>query len=638
MTTTDMQAELKRIASELLSYNPAADEYKGEHIHKVWAREIEALLACRPDAQADERYDLLQAAVNCPHEIESNRVVLHYSDKQPGHNALAQLSERLSRATAPLADERGGWRTGAPLVSEGKCREFIIAVRRAQSKEPGKVFVFSANYANKFTDDGCLSGRDGDEFIADGWFLRGLDTSGEFNEVYESISLNDGDEIVGWQQLPKWQEDRAAAPQAEEAQGVPVAINLEGLREKLLAPRQIVRDEDGWLTHPDFPICDEDVRADKLLEALRIESNFVSMESDVSYEAYEEYHESGAPDCSSWTPTPPAGNGWLLLEIYDTEDGPYALFGRDAYTAEQERKKEHTRKLRADMEWVRADKAAVSHPVCETCKGSGMIGGPSFYAPDEGGVPCPDCAFPSPDREQAGEAQARKVTVARMGHGVISVGECFSPELNEPGIVFLSLEESRVPGTDTTDVYPEGVPAPAESVLAYISFANPASIDQTIDVLSALKSKHWPDASPSRENGERQGAALSDEHIEEIKCSIAMLESRGWKGDAYIAAHMSLLLAPSAAASAPTLSEPIDHDLNGNPIKHPVMSKINQMPVPIPGINTAPAVAQPQAAEPKGLTDEQIEAIVEVGTKHISDKRVYAQTQQELRALLAKGE
>jgi hypothetical protein len=37
--------ELKRIAHELRAYNPAADEYKGEHIHKVWAREIEAALS-----------------------------------------------------------------------------------------------------------------------------------------------------------------------------------------------------------------------------------------------------------------------------------------------------------------------------------------------------------------------------------------------------------------------------------------------------------------------------------------------------------------------------------------------------------------------------------------------------------------
>ncbi|WP_417070767.1 hypothetical protein [Niveibacterium terrae] len=36
--------------------------------------------------------------------------------------------------------------------------------------------------------------------------------------------------------------------------------------------------------------------------------------------------------------------------------------------------------------------AVSAEPVCSTCGGHGMIGGPSFYAPDEGGVPCPDCA------------------------------------------------------------------------------------------------------------------------------------------------------------------------------------------------------------------------------------------------------
>jgi hypothetical protein len=36
-------------------------------------------------------------------------------------------------------------------------------------------------------------------------------------------------------------------------------------------------------------------------------------------------------------------------------------------------------------------------PICATCNGYGMIGGPSYYAPDEGGEPCPDCAAPIGD-------------------------------------------------------------------------------------------------------------------------------------------------------------------------------------------------------------------------------------------------
>lgn len=106
-------------------------------------------------------------------------------------------------------------------------------------------------------------------------------------------------------------------------------VSLEGLREKLLAPREIQRDDQGWLTHPTLPLCDEDVRVDRFLKAFGIESAFVSMESDVDAESYKQYHERADADCSAWTPTPPDGDGWVPLEIYDTEDGPYALYVRE---------------------------------------------------------------------------------------------------------------------------------------------------------------------------------------------------------------------------------------------------------------------------------------------------------------------
>lgn len=39
------EAAVRRVIAELRAYNPAADEYKGAHIHKVWARELTAALA-----------------------------------------------------------------------------------------------------------------------------------------------------------------------------------------------------------------------------------------------------------------------------------------------------------------------------------------------------------------------------------------------------------------------------------------------------------------------------------------------------------------------------------------------------------------------------------------------------------------
>jgi hypothetical protein len=147
-----------------------------------------------------------------------------------------------------------------------------------------------------------------------------------------------------------------AAPPAN----APAARNLEGLREQILATRGIARgadgwpvhtgarDSNGWLYHPAIPVCDEGTRVDKLLEAFGIETSFVSMESDAS-DFNDRWCEEGLSDCSSWVPTPPVGDGWLLLEIYDTEDGPCALFGRDWYEAEKARKKAERADRRAAL-------------------------------------------------------------------------------------------------------------------------------------------------------------------------------------------------------------------------------------------------------------------------------------------------
>jgi len=139
--------------------------------------------------------------------------------------------------------------------------------------------------------------------------------------------------------------DRATSPQAEQRMNdaeEPRFVNLEGLRTKLLAPRVIVRDEDGYLTHPDFPICDEGTHAGKFLDAFGIEAKFVAMESD-DPAAADRYFEAGEAHCSYWMPTAPEGDGWLLLEIYETEDGPCALYGRDRYEAENAAKRKRTR-------------------------------------------------------------------------------------------------------------------------------------------------------------------------------------------------------------------------------------------------------------------------------------------------------
>lgn len=106
------------------------------------------------------------------------------------------------------------------------------------------------------------------------------------------------------------------------------APDLQNLRMRLLSEPLAARDSDGYCLHAALPATDEDVNMAMLLGAHGIATRFLSMESDAPALA-DAYFESGTPDCSAWAPTTPEGEGWKLLGIYDTEDGPHAMFGRE---------------------------------------------------------------------------------------------------------------------------------------------------------------------------------------------------------------------------------------------------------------------------------------------------------------------
>lgn len=153
---------------------------------------------------------------------------------------------------------------------------------------------------------------------------------------------------------------KAAGALMGAVQAVEITSSLEGIREALLDTSiSRTRDQSGWLYHSALPECDERTRVDKLLEAFNIEHAFVSMESDAP-DFYERWCDDALDDCSTWTPEPPEGTGWILFEIYDTEDGPCALFGRDWYAAEKERKSADRVKRRAEQLALRD--AAQSEP------------------------------------------------------------------------------------------------------------------------------------------------------------------------------------------------------------------------------------------------------------------------------------
>lgn len=104
--------------------------------------------------------------------------------------------------------------------------------------------------------------------------------------------------------------------------------DLQGLRQRLLAPRKIER-VGGWLSHPALPLCDEDVRYDALLAAFGLDTAYVTLE-DQDEVLFERYFDEGTSLVAQWEPQPPQGEGWVLLEIFDTEEGPTAMYVREA--------------------------------------------------------------------------------------------------------------------------------------------------------------------------------------------------------------------------------------------------------------------------------------------------------------------
>ena len=127
-------------------------------------------------------------------------------------------------------------------------------------------------------------------------------------------------------------EGRSGAP-------VPLFAKDLGCERDFAAARLPARDENGHVQHPDMDgIGWDEFDMGPQLRAIGWYSTTVCFESDATHDQRERYDEGNSPDCSYWTPSRPAGEGWLLAAIYDTEDGPVALYVRGADGVEGEPK------------------------------------------------------------------------------------------------------------------------------------------------------------------------------------------------------------------------------------------------------------------------------------------------------------
>lgn len=99
-----------------------------------------------------------------------------------------------------------------------------------------------------------------------------------------------------------------------------------------IEPVEVQRDQQGFWVHPDFPDFGETLGSQftEWQQEQGIDCSFVSMEEDLPEGMIERWETDGdyIQLVTEWTPTPPASSDWFLLGIWDTEDGPVALFAR----------------------------------------------------------------------------------------------------------------------------------------------------------------------------------------------------------------------------------------------------------------------------------------------------------------------
>ena len=125
-----------------------------------------------------------------------------------------------------------------------------------------------------------------------------------------------------------------AAPAQAQEDACPV-LDDEWKR-RMLDGRALVRDDMGCGYHPALPTLDEGMNPKQLFEALGIQLAGSMADGEMDMDAYHAMVE--ATDYNVWTPEPPAGDGWVLVAIFDTEDGPAAWWMREAAPEQPARK------------------------------------------------------------------------------------------------------------------------------------------------------------------------------------------------------------------------------------------------------------------------------------------------------------
>ena len=144
-----------------------------------------------------------------------------------------------------------------------------------------------------------------------------------------------------------------------EEPALPVAPVLDDRwKARMLDGRAPERDEMGFGNHPELPFLDEGMMPRSFFAALGLELAHTSAEDQLDGDVLGAMSE--AVNWSRWMPTAPKGDGWKLVSIFDTEDGPVAWWLRELPEAEDGTTT--IRNLQAEVEQLKARSARAAQP------------------------------------------------------------------------------------------------------------------------------------------------------------------------------------------------------------------------------------------------------------------------------------
>ncbi|HGH0938522.1 hypothetical protein [Yersinia enterocolitica] len=103
---------------------------------------------------------------------------------------------------------------------------------------------------------------------------------------------------------------------------------------KTITAAPVERDNCGFWTHPDYfePANGNEFGVEGEFDAWKALNRVVGklkwMECEDNAEELQAAYDAGNCDLRMWQPNPPAGNGWFLASIHDSEDGPVCYWLR----------------------------------------------------------------------------------------------------------------------------------------------------------------------------------------------------------------------------------------------------------------------------------------------------------------------